>query len=236
MAMRVFFILLLCLCYFGCSTPPMQGVAPVPTCNIAYDETLKPDEFRGVHLSPDYMLAIQGKVDPDYEVRSAKDAADLFSRFHEPPLPKLPNCVTAAYRITWVPSFHRTSIVRVWRSEDGQFITIKRLERTANNRNGYSYSEKTRRISIGDWKAVQSVVEKIQFWSQPSTELEPLPNDGAGWLIEGRCLDCYHSVFRINPEPGLEMFIRGIFAMTGEKTEIDEYLPDDGVFLHESFQ
>jgi len=174
---------------------------------------------------PDYRLDIQGKPDPQYEEESAKTAAELFGRFHELPLGKMPECVSETYRLTWVPSFHRTTVVRVWSSNDGWFVTIKRLDRTPENRNGTNYTETTRQLTNTEWQNTIDSINAYNFWNSSSTEKEPLPNDGASWLIEGNRRNQYHNVFRVSPEPGLVRIIRTMFALTGENTEIDKYLP-----------
>lgn len=211
----------------SCRSETPEAVVFPSQCEIAYLEDMTAADFRGIRLSPDYRLAIQGKHSTEYEEASAKEAAELFGRLRENPLSKMPDCVSETYRLTWVPSFHRTTIVRMWSSSDGRFVTIKRLERTADNRNGSDFTEKTRKLSDAEWENAVLLINSHGFWSDESIIKEALPNDGAGWLIEGNRKDKYHSVFRISPDPDLERIIRAMVALTGEKTEIDKYLPDE---------
>ncbi len=115
----------------------------------------------------------------------------------------------------------------MWSSVDGQFVTIKRLERTSENRNGSNFTETTRRLSNLEWEGTVNSIDTNSFWSVASTVEEALPNDGAGWLIEGHRKDKYHSIFRVSPDRRLTQVIRNMFALTEEKTEIDKYLPDE---------
>lgn len=215
----------------ACSSSRSDSREPVEVpsqCQITYREDLKPTDFKGVRLMPDYRLAVEGKPSPKYGEESAKAAADLFGRFRELPLGKMPDCVLETYRVAWVPSFHRTTIVRVWSSSDGSFVTIKRLERTPENKNGTNYTETTRRLTSTEWESTINSLNDHGFWNISSAEQEALPNDGASWLIEGYRRNQYHNVFRISPDPGLVRIIRKMFALTGENTEIDKYLPNEG--------
>lgn len=205
----------------------MEVVEAPQACQISYPVNLKAEDFRGIRLSPDYRLAIQGQEDPDHAEASARNAADIFGRFHEMPLTKMPSCVEEVYRLTWVPSFHRTTTVRAWRSEDGYFIVIKRLERTPENRNGYAHTEKSRQISLREWEDLRQTIDNFDFWNIPSLEDEALVNDGAAWLLEGSAKARYHNVLRTLPDAGYERSIRKIFSLSQERTEIDLYLGAD---------
>jgi len=218
------FGILVFLVWSGCTRMIPDPVRSPPACEISYQGDLRPEDFRGIRLSPDYALDVAGKSSPNYEEASARSAADLFSRFHELPLTKMPSCVSEAYRLTWVPSFHRTTTVRIWASEDGYFITAKRLERTAENRNGFAYTEAGRQISSANWNEIRTAIGKFDFWNLPANQNEALPNDGAAWLLEGWQNGRYHNVLRISPDSEFERSIRAFFALTGEQTEIDLYL------------
>lgn len=211
----------------SCRNVSPEAVDAPSQCEITYRENWKASDFKGVRLSPDYRLYIQGTRSPDYEEKSANDAAELFGRLHENPLNKMPDCVSETYRLTWVPSFHRTSIVRFWSSTDGQFVTIKRLDRTPENRNGVNFTENTRRLTAMEWDDTINLISAYDFWNIAPTKKEALPNDGAGWLLEGSRGNQYHTVFRVTPDPNLARIIRNVFALTHENTEIDKYLPDE---------
>ena len=213
----------------SCRSKSPEAVDPPGQCEIKYRENWTATDYEGVRLSPDYQLVIQGKSSPEYDKASAKEAADLFGRFHENPLSKMPDCVSETYRLTWVPSFHRTTIVRMWSSIDGRYVTIKRLERTSENRNGSTFTETTRRLSDLEWESTVNSINAYDFWNVASMVKESLPNDGADWLVEGHRKDKYHNIFRISPGHGLTQVIRNLFALTGEKTEIDKYLPDEAL-------
>lgn len=213
--------------FAACGPGRIESREPVSQCQITYREDLKPADFTGVRLTPDYQLDIDGKQSAKYEEESAIAAADLFGRFHELPLSKMPACVAETYRLTWLPSFHRTTIVRVWSSTDGWFLAIKRLERTPDNKNGTSYTETTRQLTSTESEDLVHSINAYDFWNTSSTRTESLPNDGASWLIEGYRRNQYHNVFRISPDPALARIIRNMFALSGESTEIDKYLPDE---------
>ena len=220
-------LLLIGLLAAAISCGSSEPVALQSGCLFTYREDLKSADFKGVRLMPDYQLALQGKPSPNHEEESARAAADFFGRFQEPPLGKMPDCVSEAYRLTWVPSFHRTTIVRVWSSNDGQFITIKRLDRTPENRNGNHYTETTRPLTNAEWEGTITLINAYDFWNISSAEKEPIPNDGASWLIEGNRRNQYHNVFRLLPAPNLIRIIRHMVALTGEDAEVDLYLPDE---------
>ena len=219
----IYIFLLLFLASSGCRTVEPGAVESLPLCAITYPDKVKPEDFRGLRLNPIYRIDVEGYASPDQGADS-RNAAELFSRLRELPLGKMPTCVSEVYRLTWVPSFHRTTTARIWASEDGYLINTKRLERTAENRNGHTYTETTRQLSDGEWQSFRDSIDKFDFWHVASTEDEPIPNDGAAWLLEGSKAGEYHSVFRIGPNIEFERLIRKIFATSGETTEIDLYL------------
>jgi hypothetical protein len=151
--------------------------------------------------------------------------AVVLARFNEMPLENLPACVDESYRLIWLPTFHSPVAVRVWRSNEKYFLIVKQLD----GRGGYGIGnlsiERTRSLTESEWMDFLNHRYPASFWGLPSTIDEPLPNDGAVWVVEGVRNKQYHSVKRVNPQEQFADLIKYLIKMSDLETEHDKYLP-----------
>lgn len=158
------------------------------------------------------------------EKANAEVTANLFRRFREAPLTSPAACVDESYRLTWMPTFHAPTVIRLWRSGDKYFIVTKRLNGKGGYELGELETEQSRALSAEEWRSFKSLVDQSWFLRLHSTVEEPIPNDGATWTFEGFSDSRFHSVFRITPSDELTRLFKKIFDLTGVETEYKRYL------------
>lgn len=182
------------------SAPIAETPQKTPDCIQQYDASIRPNDYGDVNK------------------------ANLFARFRELPLDKLPACIDESYRLTWIPTFHAPTVVRIWRSGDKHFIVTKRLDGKGGYGMGNFNGETVRSITAEEWNGFVNLLHQESFWNMPSEIKEPLPNDGAAWTFEGVNGGQYHLVFRITPSDKLSEIFRSLFKLTGIETEHELYL------------
>lgn len=182
------------------STPIVETPQKTPDCIPQYDASISPNDYDDVNK------------------------ANLFARFRELPLDKLAACVDESYRLTWIPTFHAPTVIRVWRSGDKYFIVTKRLDGKGGYGMGNFNGETVRSITAEEWNGFINHLHQESYWKMPSEIKEPLPNDGAAWTFEGANGGQYHLVFRITPSDKLSKIFRSLFKLTGVETEHELYL------------
>jgi hypothetical protein len=201
-------------------------VAPKPhDCYPLYVDNFDASDYKSVLTRPVYTInANKATKRVSDEEANAEVTANLFRRFRETPLTIPAACVDESYRLTWIPTFHAPTVIRVWRSGDKYFIVIKRL----NGKGGYGLGdleiEQTRSLSAEEWQSFKNLIYRASYWEMPSTVEESIPNDGATWTFEGFSDDKFHSVFRITPSDELSQLFRKLFDLTGVETEYERYL------------
>jgi hypothetical protein len=114
-----------------------------------------------------------------------------------------PLCGSAAevYRLTWVPSFHPTIVVRVARDSAGYLLRAKRESGAGGYEPGRLVVDTSIRLVKSDVDALRRLLGAAHFWSLPS---KPAPDgtvgtDGAQWVMEGLVAGRYHVVDRWSP-------------------------------------
>ncbi len=181
---------------------PVVQVSQTPLdCIPAYDPNIHPYEY------------------------GSEERANLFMPFRELPLETSPTCVEESYRLTWLPTFHSPTVIRVWRSDNKYFIVTKRLSGMGGYGFGYLNVEQTRSLTETEWHNFVNRLNQSSYWEIPSTIDEPMPMDGAAWMLEGLRGGNYHFVHRISPSEELSEIIRHLFNLTGIETEHESYLP-----------
>jgi len=201
-------------------------VAPKPhDCYPLYVDNFDASDYKGVFTRRVYTInANKTTKRVSDEEANAEATANLFRRFRETPLTSPAACVDESYRLTWIPTFHAPTVIRIWRSDDKYFIVTKRL----NGKGGYGLgdleTELTRSLSAEEWQSFEALV-KQSFWETPSTIDEPIPHDGATWTFEGFRDDKFHAVHRISPSDQLSQIFKRVFDLTGIETEHERYLP-----------
>lgn len=144
--------------------------------------------------------------------------------FREMPLESLPSCVEESYRLMWVPTFHPPVVVRIWRSGEKYFMAAKQLDGRGGYEIGKLSVEQTRSLTNDEWMNFVTSLYQAGFWDIPSNINEPVPQDGAAWVMEGIKGKQYHSIKRRNPQGEYADLIKYLIKLSGLKTEHDKYL------------
>ena len=211
--------------YLNYSNSVVNVEVKTPECFPQYSDNFGVADYKGILTRQVYSIDKNNVKDPvlDQEA-SAKATADLFSRFREIPFRKLPTCVNESYRLTWIPTFHAPTIIRVWRSDDKYFLTVKRL----NGKGGYGLGdlelEQTNSLTFKQWKQIETLIQEASFWENASLIEESIPNDGAAWLFEGFNNCQYHYVYRRTPTEDLSKIFKKLFELSQVNTEYEMYL------------
>jgi hypothetical protein len=103
------------------------------------------------------------------------------------------------YRFLWIPSYRPTLIIEVEHSS-GSF-NVDAVEFT-HPRTGQLYTVQARnhrKVPDADAQSLLRALAKAQFWTTPPYK-NPMVDDGAIWIIEGRERYGYRSVIRFNPK------------------------------------
>jgi hypothetical protein len=107
-----------------------------------------------------------------------------------------------SYRLLWLRTFDHPVAVRVWRSGNEQFLTVKKLSGEGGYEPGKLVLNKSRRLTQVEWDTFKQMVDKAQFWSLPSVdEKEEPPQDTTHWVLEGVKEGRYHVVTRLTEKP-----------------------------------
>ena len=194
-------------------------------CYPQYSENFKVSDYKGVFTRRVYPVGKEenNNINSDENI-NAEITANLFSRFREIPLTKLPMCVEEIYRLTWIPTFHAPTVIRIWRSGNEHFITTKRLGGKGGYGLGEIEIEQTHSLTTQEWQILKDLIHQSSYWKMSSTIEEAIPNDGANWTFEGLNDGQYHSVFRITPSKELAQIFKQMFKLSGVKNEYELYL------------
>lgn len=196
---------------------------PQLKCSPHYEDKYRGSDYKGVLTGRLLEISGDGTLRFSDEEANDEETANFLRHFREIPLTAPESCADESYRFAWIPSFHRPTVIRIWRSGDKYLLTIKRL----NGMGGYGLGdldfERTRYLSPEEWHSFVDPVDRY-FWQSPATIDEPVPNDGASWTIEGFKDGQFHSVFRLMPSGELRQIIESAFDLTGVKTEYQQYL------------
>jgi hypothetical protein len=110
--------------------------------------------------------------------------------------------VIHAYRLIWrgLPSGRRV-VVRLNIGADGNATVVAKV--TEGGGEGRMIFQKTNKVTAQDVHGFLEVVERDDFWSSPSAEVQdaPLAKDGTSWTVEGVRDGIYHAIYRRNPKP-----------------------------------
>jgi hypothetical protein len=113
------------------------------------------------------------------------------------------------YRIFVSPTFSHALSIRVERNGKDYVLVAKYLSGQVGYGWGTLKGEKRRRLSEKEWRKLIGLSEAASFWSLPSEEKEPEPNergevticlDNTGWYLEGVKDGKYHVVDRYCPD------------------------------------
>jgi hypothetical protein len=122
---------------------------------------------------------------------------------HEPVLcqPR-PEAATEVYRLTWLPTFHSTVVVRIDTDASGLFLTAKMESGAGGYDPGHLARDTTFKLSEIQASQFRDLLSASDFWRLPT--MPPPGNgvgaDGAQWLFEGVANSRYHVVDRWTPQ------------------------------------
>lgn len=148
----------------------------------------------------------------------------LLARFRELPLKESPAKVDETYRLIWIPTFHKPTVIRVWRSGESYFIVTKRLNRKSDLTIGNLKIDQTHSLTAEQWHSFINVINQSCFWNAHSNIKEPIINDGASWTFEGLSNGQYHFVDRIIPSEQMGEIFKNLFKLTSVEMEYEGYL------------
>ena len=105
------------------------------------------------------------------------------------------------YRLTWLPSFHPTVVVRIERTLSAYILIAKAESGAGGYEPGHLARDTTYTLGEGERAEFVSLLSAADFWTVPTT---PPPDrlggfDGAQWVLEGLGRGRYHVVDRWSP-------------------------------------
>jgi hypothetical protein len=107
-----------------------------------------------------------------------------------------------AYRLTWLPSFHPSVIVRIERSSGPYHLAAKVESGAGGYEPGHLARDTSFTLAEADGREFVRLLNSAHFWARPT---EPPPDraqgaDGAQWILEGLGRNRYHVVDRWSPD------------------------------------
>jgi len=189
LAMRPFAIVLVAT-LSACRADPLGAQAPARTLLV------------GVPLQAGQAARPCGTSARFFASTPLADREGWYGR-HLSVLDERPLCDSAqeVYRLTWVPSFHPTVVVRIERDSVGYLLRAKRESGAGGYEPGRLAVDTSTRLVRSDVDALRRLLGAARFWSLPS---KPAPDgtvgsDGAQWVMEGLAAGRYHVVDRWSP-------------------------------------
>lgn len=119
----------------------------------------------------------------------------------EPSLFSLQNYTGESYRFLWLRTFDNPIAIRLWRSSDQRFITVKQLDGKGGYEPGKLIINKTRTVDEREWGIFNDHLEQSCYWDLPRVGGEG-GQDGAQWIVEGSREGRYHIVDHWSPKSG----------------------------------
>jgi hypothetical protein len=117
----------------------------------------------------------------------------------EPSLLEVDNPDTETYRFLWLRSFDHPISVRIERI--GYSFSLKSVELSGTG--GYDPGKNVRMDNVeifsDQWCRFTSLMDKMQYWEQPTSSGYSLGRDGAQWILEGVNDGRYHIIHRWSP-------------------------------------
>ncbi|MCA1594613.1 MAG: hypothetical protein LC754_18690 [Acidobacteria bacterium] len=146
---------------------------------------------------------------PAEKLRMSKEYQYTLSRFNEPQIYPAANQNIEIYRIFVSPTFSHALSIRVERKGKDYFLVAKYLSGQVGYDWGTLKGEKKRRLKEKEWQKLLDLLNRASFWTLPSEDKEPEPNekgevsiclDNTDWYLEGVRGGKYHVVDRYCPE------------------------------------
>jgi hypothetical protein len=142
-----------------------------------------------------------------HDENARDDYSNLLSFLGEPSLTCGAPPGEEIYRFVWSPSFDPPATVRITRV--GDIYVLDAATSVVRDKTRYRIKHIHRTLTQEEWSGATSLLEKLNFWNQPTYNEPPFAvdnprdgtvtittsKDGAQWVIEGRA-DRYHVIDR----------------------------------------
>jgi hypothetical protein len=149
----------------------------------------------------------QGQT-PAETLRASKQYRNRLTIFREPQILPPSTSRVEVYRVFIVPIFRHPISLRVEKTKAGYFVSAKRLSGEGGYNWGHLNRQTRRRLNETEWQELLELLSAASFWTLPSQEEEPKPNekgeltvclDGTSWYLEGVKGGTYQAVYRYCP-------------------------------------
>jgi len=100
------------------------------------------------------------------------------------------------FRFTWLRTFHNPVVIGLENINDSVTLYWKVCDGAGGYDPGIIIDNKSKALTIKEWKDFVESVNSINFWNLPTTQSGILGTDGAQWILEGKELGKYHVVDR----------------------------------------
>jgi hypothetical protein len=107
-----------------------------------------------------------------------------------------------SYRFLWLRSFNHPVVVRIWKTETAQFISLKEASGAGGYEPGHLIIDRTRQLDAAEWNAFVQRLDDSCYWNLPTEDPKESGLDGAQWVLEGVKEGRYHMVDRWTPTAG----------------------------------
>jgi hypothetical protein len=131
------------------------------------------------------------------------------------------------YRFLWLRTFHNPIVLRITKTADATYLTVKRLDGKGGYSPGKIDVDTQKPISASQWNKFRALLSDSSFWDMPSKEPKKqfARADGALWILEGVHRRRYHFVHRhiIEDEPNFQkicLYLLSLSEIQLKKEEI----------------
>jgi hypothetical protein len=179
-------------------------------------------------LSP--VTSLPQESSPAEKIRTSKEYQNTLSLFKEPQIFPAANPDAEVYRILISPTFYHALSIRVERNGKDYGLVAKYTSGQVGYDRGTLKGEKKRHLTEKEWRRLLELINRASFWSLPSNDKEPEPNergeaticlDNTDWFLEGVSGGKYQVVNRYCPE-SKDFKAVGLYLVRLSKLGIDE--------------
>ena len=147
-------------------------------------------------------------ADKDGDTVVARSYSHRLAQMHEPSLASLNGSTVEAYRFLWLRSFPPAVAIRLWNCGNARCLSVKQIGKLVPSPDGgYMFddtltADETRVLSLDEWNTFRDLIQVAEFWQTPSQNDDPVPFDGAWWVMEGYRNREFNVVSRNSPIDG----------------------------------
>jgi len=123
------------------------------------------------------------------------------------------------YRFTWLRNEENSIIISIEKDRDDINLNYKMTDGQAWYKSGELILNKTKRLSIKEWKDFNSLIDKSNFWNTFPCDINNGWTSSSDWILEGSTNEHYHVIDFIGPS---KKAFYEIFKFLFELTELSE--------------